>query len=107
MNDYSQIDEKIFAWYEIAMDILCMAYGVDDIYQITRLVETYEDIMKSVKNLIKKSNFYKYVNEPFLRRWYYSKNKNRLNMNPNESLLIKGFIQIEKNGYFFTKELNL
>lgn len=107
MNDCDKLDERIFAWYEIAMDILCMAYAVDDIYQINRLVETYEDIMKSVKNLIKKSNFYKYVDEPFLRRWYYTRNKDRLGMNPNESPLIKGFIQIEKNGYFFTKELNL
>ena len=107
MNDYSQIDEKIFDWYEIAMDILCMVYSVDDIYQIIRLVETYEDIMKSVKDLIGKSNFYKYIDEGFLRRWYYAKNKDRLNMNPNESPLIKGFIKIEEKGYFFTRELNL
>ena len=107
MNDYSEVDKKIFDWYEIAMDILCMAYSVNEIDQINRLVETYTDIMRSVKDLIKKSNFYKYVNEPFLRRWYYSKNKRRLTEKAEESPLIYGFQFLERAGYFFNKRIDL
>lgn len=107
MNDYSEIDKKIFDWYEIAMDILCMAYSMEETDRIKKLIEIYEEIMKSVKDLIKNSNFYKYVDEVFLRKWYYSKNKDRMGMNPETSPLIKGFIEIEKYGYFFTRELNL
>ena len=107
MNDYSETDKKIFDWYEIAMDILCMAYSMEETDRIKRLAEIYEELLEKVKMLCKESGMYRYINEAFLRTWYFNKNKDRLGMNPETSPLIKGFIEIEKYGYFFTKELNL
>lgn len=107
MNDYSETDEKIFDWYEIAMDILCMAYSMEEPDRIKKLIEIYEELLEKVKMLCKESGMYRYINESFLRTWYFNKNKRRLNKKAEDSPLIHGFQFMEKAGYFFNKWIDL